>query len=79
MRNASAKARLSGLLIGAELAAARPYWLGQNVAIVGASGIAGRYARALSVLGVTPTLASGDMMVLKGLSAAQAQASESSQ
>ncbi|SNT34598.1 2-dehydro-3-deoxygalactonokinase [Tropicimonas sediminicola] len=73
---AAARARLSGLLIGAELAAARPYWLGQNIAIVGATGISGRYGAALSGLGVTATLADGDAMVLKGLIAARSNTTE---
>ncbi|NDR59167.1 2-dehydro-3-deoxygalactonokinase [Aliiruegeria sabulilitoris] len=67
-----AKARLSGLLIGAELAATRPYWLGQAVAIVGAGGVSRLYASALESLGATPTLAAGEAMVLKGLAAARA-------
>jgi len=33
------RSRLSGLLIGAELAATRPYWLGQNVALIGADAV----------------------------------------
>lgn len=49
-----ARARLSGLLIGIELAAARPYWLGQNVLIIGAEGLAQTYTRALALLGNTP-------------------------
>lgn len=48
----AAKSRLSGLLIGVELAAARPYWLGQPVGIVGAEGLARAYARALAAQGV---------------------------
>ena len=67
-----AKSRLSGLLIGAELAATRPYWLGQAVAIVGAGGVSRLYASALESLGAAPTLAAGDAMVLKGLGAARA-------
>lgn len=73
---AAAKARLSGLLIGAELAATRPYWLGQAVAIVGAGGISNLYATALRSLGVEAILAAGDTMVLKGLAAARAVATE---
>ncbi|WP_068114059.1 2-dehydro-3-deoxygalactonokinase [Tropicimonas marinistellae] len=74
---ADARSRLSGLLIGAELAAARPYWLGQNVAIVGAKGISARYASALSALGVSATIADGGQITLKGLAAARSLASES--
>jgi 2-dehydro-3-deoxygalactonokinase len=51
----AAKSRLSGLLIGIELAAARPYWLGQDVAIIGATALASRYAHALQLQGVTAT------------------------
>ena len=69
----AARARLSGLLIGAELASARPYWLGQAVAIVGAEGLAGHYARALRSLGVTARVAPGDEMALGGLKAARAE------
>jgi 2-dehydro-3-deoxygalactonokinase len=43
----TARARLSGALIGLELAGARPYWLGQNVAIVGAPKLSAIYAAAL--------------------------------
>jgi len=70
---AAAKARLSGLLIGAELAAARPYWLGQAVAIVGSDGISGSYARALRSLGVEARLIKGGDAVLAGLAAARAK------
>ncbi|MFV0358361.1 2-dehydro-3-deoxygalactonokinase [Tropicimonas sp.] len=72
----TARARLSGLLIGAELASARPYWLGQDLAIVGARGLSKLYASALSGLGVTATIADGDGMVLKGLAAARALSAE---
>lgn len=39
--------RAWGALIGAELAATRPYWLGQEVILVGDRPIAGFYAQAL--------------------------------
>ncbi len=65
-----ARARLSGLLIGAELAAARPYWLGQAVAVIGAAGISNAYSAALRRQGAAPRLAEGDAMVLAGLIAA---------
>lgn len=48
----AARARLSGLLIGIELAATRPYWLGQQVLLVGADRLAGLYARALAAQGL---------------------------
>ncbi|WP_038004688.1 MULTISPECIES: 2-dehydro-3-deoxygalactonokinase [Thalassobacter] len=48
----AADARLSGLLIGAEIAALKPYWLGQQVALIGREVLCGLYARALSKQGV---------------------------
>ena len=67
-----ARARLSGLLIGAELAAARPYWLGRDIALVGARGLAERYARALSAQGIAPTAHDAEALTLAGLAAAYA-------
>jgi 2-dehydro-3-deoxygalactonokinase len=49
-----ARARLSGLLIGAELAAARAYWLGMDVALIGSSKTTPLYVRALAAQGVAP-------------------------
>lgn len=70
---AAARARLSGLLIGTELAAARPYWLGQAVVIVGSEAISASYARALMGLGVAPRLVKGGDAVLAGLAATRAK------
>ena len=47
----AARAQLSGLLIGAELAAARPYWLGARVVLVGSPELTALYARALAAMG----------------------------
>ncbi|HSF64973.1 MAG TPA: 2-dehydro-3-deoxygalactonokinase, partial [Paracoccaceae bacterium] len=66
----AARARLSGLLIGVELAATRPYWLGQPVAILGAEALAARYARALGAQGSRPRLLPGTDCTLAGLAAA---------
>jgi 2-dehydro-3-deoxygalactonokinase len=66
----AARARLSGLLIGAELAAARPYWLGQSVAVLGAGGLAKIYTAALTAQGVPVTQTDGDRATLAGLTAA---------
>lgn len=68
----TARARLSGLLIGAELAAARPYWLGQRVVIVGADALAGAYAAALAAQGVAAETLPAEAMTLAGLVLAQA-------
>ncbi len=73
-----ARARLSGLLIGLELAATKPYWLGgQELALIGAPDLCQTYAAALSAQGLTPpTLHSGDDMTLAGLTAAYATLKE---
>jgi 2-dehydro-3-deoxygalactonokinase len=63
----AAKSRLSGLLIGAELAAARPYWLGQPVGIIGAEGLARAYARALAAQGVKAELIPATDCTIAGL------------
>jgi 2-dehydro-3-deoxygalactonokinase len=69
----AARAWLSGLLIGAELAALRGYWLGQNLAVLGAAPLAGRYTAALSAQGAAPIEADGEAMALRGLIAAHAR------
>ncbi|WP_146343761.1 2-dehydro-3-deoxygalactonokinase [Falsiphaeobacter marinintestinus] len=66
-----ARARLSGMLIGTELAAARPYWLGQQVAVIGADALAGIYVQALARQGVPAQALSGTEMTLAGLIAAR--------
>jgi len=62
-----ARARLSGLLIGVELAAARPYWLGQAVALIGSSTLVRVYARALKSQGVEARILPGPECTLAGL------------
>lgn len=64
---AAARARLSGLLIGLELAGARGYWLGQQVTLVGAEAISAAYARALAAQGVAPRLLPATACTLRGL------------
>lgn len=62
-----AAARLSGHLIGAELAAARPWWLGQQLAVIGPAGDARLYSAALTQQG-TPVLETDESkMTLAGL------------
>ena len=73
---AAARARLSGLLIGSELAAARPYWLGQQVAIIGADDLSQAYATALAAQGVSATIADSTAMTLAGLRAAYVRLKE---
>lgn len=68
---ATARERLSGWLIGAELAAARPWWLGREVVIVG-DALAGAYARALAAQGVQAARMRSDSVTLAGLAMARA-------
>ncbi|WP_022704250.1 2-dehydro-3-deoxygalactonokinase [Pseudorhodobacter ferrugineus] len=64
----SARSRLSGLLIGVELAAAKPYWLGQPVTLIGAETLCSHYAHALKAQGLTPATLSAADCTLAGLS-----------
>jgi 2-dehydro-3-deoxygalactonokinase len=64
---AAARSRLSGLLIGTELAAARPYWLGQRVTLIGAETLSAAYARALSRQGVQAATLPATACTLAGL------------
>lgn len=68
--NGTTRAQLSGLLIGAELAAARPYWLGQQVAVIGADALATTYVTALGLQGIPATQSKATAMTLAGLTAA---------
>lgn len=70
MSNATARARLSGLLIGAELAGAKPYWLGQQIAVVGAGPLSALYVRALELQAAPATQVKADAITLAGLAAA---------
>ena len=67
------RARLSGLLIGAELAAARAYWLGRDVVLIGAPALAGAYRRALALAGLDARVADATEMTRSGLAAARVQ------
>ena len=65
-----ARARLSGILIGSELAAARPYWLGQQVAIIGSKAVSQLYRSALQAQGLPVSECDATAMTLAGLTAA---------
>ena len=67
---ATARGRLSGLLIGSELAATKPYWLGQRVAVIGAGGLASLYVTALAAQSVAAEQVNADRATLAGLVAA---------
>ncbi|MCK0148403.1 2-dehydro-3-deoxygalactonokinase [Marivita sp. S6314] len=68
----AARARLSGLLIGSELAATRPYWLGQHVALIGDDTLCKAYADALGAQGLPVERTDAERMTLEGLKAAYA-------
>lgn len=68
---AEARARLSGLLLGMELAGARAYWLGQNVALIGERALSDLYAEALAAQGVPVEQADVTEMTIAGLTAAR--------
>lgn len=70
---ATARARLSGLLIGAELAAAKPYWLGQQIAVIGAGSLAKTYVTALAAQHAPATQVQGEAITIAGLTAAYRQ------
>lgn len=71
------QAHLSGLLIGAELAAMRNYWQGRAVAVIGADNLARCYHRALAQLGGEVTTLNGVDLALEGLKAAYRQQEDS--
>lgn len=70
MPAATARARIWGLLLGAELAAARPYWLGQNLALIAEPQAQALYSAALEAQAVPVSLADPDRMALEGLTRA---------
>jgi 2-dehydro-3-deoxygalactonokinase len=71
LSGAKARARLSGLLVGLELAGARPYWLGQNVALIGDAALSALYAQGLDLQGVPAAITNTTQMTLAGLKAAR--------
>ena len=73
---AKARARLSGLLIGVELAATKPYWLGMPVAILGADGLADAYSTALAAQGINASRITPVEATLAGLSASRLKQKE---
>ncbi|WP_146193141.1 2-dehydro-3-deoxygalactonokinase [Maritimibacter sp. 55A14] len=66
----AAQAGIAGALIGAELAAARPYWLGQELVLVGYPAETALYSAALAAQGLAPQALDGAGMALAGLCAA---------
>lgn len=72
LSQAAANARLSGLVIGTELAATRAYWSNGTVAIVDNGRQAALYAAALKIAGASTTLLPAQDVTLAGLRAAHA-------
>ena len=66
----AARARLSGLLIGVELAAAKAWWLGLPVLIIGSAGLSALYARALAAQGAESVRLSARDCTIAGLALA---------
>lgn len=64
----AARSRLSGLLIGVELAATRNYWEGRTVHLVGTDALAGRYAAAIEFAGGLVERHDAEALTLAGLS-----------
>lgn len=61
------KSRLSGLLLGAELASTRKFWHSRQVTIVGDDTLAGLYAQALAHVDCHVSVENGDKLALAGL------------
>ncbi|SDY74995.1 2-dehydro-3-deoxygalactonokinase [Jannaschia faecimaris] len=62
---------LSGLLIGAELAATKPWWMGRDIVITGSDKTTRAYAAALTSQGLNPKILPARDMTLAGLTAAK--------
>ncbi len=65
-----ARSRLSGLLIGSELAATRDLWDGQSIQLIGAPELTRNYAQALSCAGAMAKGYDATELTLAGLRAA---------
>lgn len=70
---ATARARLSGMLTGMEMAAARPYWLGRDVAVIGDGA---QYEAALRAQGVPVEVHDAVALAFRGLELAYAAQGE---
>jgi 2-keto-3-deoxy-galactonokinase len=64
-----APAALTGHLLGAELAAARPYWLGQGVTLIGPAHATAPRATALAAQGVPVTQTNPDSLLAPAIAA----------
>jgi 2-dehydro-3-deoxygalactonokinase len=64
------RSKLSGYLIGAELAGAKPYWLGQNVVILAENNLSKTYKAALEGQGIFAQEVDATKCTLDGLAQA---------
>lgn len=69
-------ARLSGLLIGAELAGTDAFWRQGKVSLIGAPRLSGLYRQALEIAGGQAELLDGEEMTLAGLCTARQRVKE---
>ena len=67
---AAARSRLSGLLIGQELAGLPEHWQGLPVCVIGDGEAAERYRHALATLGIAAQTLGAEQVTLAGLAAA---------
>lgn len=75
----ASRARLSGLLIGSELAGTADFWRQGTVSLIGAPKLAALYRQALEIAGGEAQLLDGEAMTLAGLCAARRTLGEASQ
>ena len=61
------RSRLSGLLIGLELAATRQLWTNQTVALIGGTVLCQHYASALNTLNIASQCFDSELLTLSGL------------
>ena len=61
------KSKLSGYLIGCELAGAKSYWLGQNIIMIGNNDLCILYQKALKKLGLNAKIENTQTVTLNGL------------
>ena len=67
---AETRSRLSGMLIGLELAGSKPYWLGQRVVIIGDPELSKVYQSGLATQGCDAECIDGGDISLAGLASA---------
>ena len=67
----TARSILSGLLIGAELAATKPWWLGREVIVTGSETTTPAYVAALQAQGLRPIVMPADEVTRAGLASAR--------